>query len=123
MDPRRLGQIIKDLRKQQNLTQSELAERIDVSFQQVQKYEQGKSRITLQRLSAIAEVLQVPTSAFLEEEPLKVSESPGKYEAGRVFHLTEEEAILVRHFRRITSLKVKKGLIGLIKGIVDSGPR
>ncbi len=120
MDPRRLGQIIKDFRKQKNLTQSELAERIDVSFQQVQKYEQGKSRITLQRLSAIAEVLQVPTSAFLEEEPLKISESPGKYEEGQVFHLTGEEAILVRHFRRIKSLKVKKGLIGLIKGIVDS---
>ena len=103
------------------LTQSGLAERLGVSFQQVQKYEQGKSRITLQRLSTIADVLQVPTSAFLEEAPLKVAESPGRYDEGRMFHLTEEEAVLVRYFRRIKSPKLKKRLIGLIKGIVDPG--
>jgi transcriptional regulator with XRE-family HTH domain len=122
MNPKQLGQMIKELRKQQNMTQSELAERINVSFQQVQKYEQGRSRITLQRLGSIADALKVPAGVFLEPQPPQVSEPPGRYEKDRVFHLTDEEAALVRHFRRISNRKVRKALIGLVKGIGDSKP-
>ena len=39
MKKEKLGQKIRKLRNENGLTQSELAEKIDVSFQQIQKYE------------------------------------------------------------------------------------
>jgi transcriptional regulator with XRE-family HTH domain len=43
-----------------------LANRIGVSFQQLQKYERGKNRISPSRLSAIADILEMPVSIFFE---------------------------------------------------------
>lgn len=124
MDPKEIGRRIKEFRKQQDLTQSELAERINVSFQQVQKYEQGQTRITLQRLCSIAEALELPISLFLEEErTLKVSEDPAAYSSGEklLFRLTAEEASFLKQFRKINNQKMRSGLLKLLKGIVESG--
>lgn len=46
------------------LSQTELAQRIGVTFQMVQKYERGTSRIGSGRLQQIAEILDVPVSFF-----------------------------------------------------------
>jgi transcriptional regulator with XRE-family HTH domain len=49
-----------------NLSQSGLASRIGVTFQQVQKYEKGMNRIGASRLQQIAGALQVPVTYFFE---------------------------------------------------------
>ncbi|HYZ43002.1 MAG TPA: helix-turn-helix transcriptional regulator [Stellaceae bacterium] len=46
------------------MTQQTLAESIGVAFQQVHKYETGISRITVGRLSDIADALRVPITYF-----------------------------------------------------------
>ena len=46
------------------MTQKQLAAAIGVSRQQIQKYENGKSRVTCDRLSQIALALGVPESYF-----------------------------------------------------------
>ena len=46
------------------LSQTELADRIGVTFQQVQKYEKGVNRIGAGRLQRISEALEVPISFF-----------------------------------------------------------
>jgi transcriptional regulator with XRE-family HTH domain len=43
---------------QRDLSQSDLAEKLGVSFQQVQKYEKGTNRITVSRLEQIALALE-----------------------------------------------------------------
>jgi transcriptional regulator with XRE-family HTH domain len=53
-------------RKELGLTQADLARAIGVTFQQVQKYENGSSRILAGRLFAISQALQVPVSYFLQ---------------------------------------------------------
>ena len=62
-----VGQKIKQLRKERGFTQMDLADRINVSYQQVQKYEKGDTNLSVQRLSAIAGVLEVPITIFLSE--------------------------------------------------------
>ncbi len=121
MDPRRIGQKIKQLRKQRNLTQMELAERINVSFQQVQKYENGETQITLQRLWAISNALYVPITAFWQDFPQKISEEAGSYSAQEqiVFWLNKEEASFINLYRKIRSKKVKDGIMKLLKGIIE----
>jgi len=39
-----------------------------VTFQQVQKYEKGQNRITAGRLRTVARLLEVPVSAFFEDD-------------------------------------------------------
>ena len=57
---------IKKLRGEKNLTQSQLADKIGVTHQQLQKYEKGTNRISAGRLSAIAKALNKPVSYFFE---------------------------------------------------------
>jgi transcriptional regulator with XRE-family HTH domain len=63
---RHVGLAVRARRKEMGLTQSDLARAIGITFQQVQKYESGHNRIPAGRLSAIAQVLQVPISHFFQ---------------------------------------------------------
>lgn len=55
---------LKEVRKNRGLTQSELAEKIGCTFQQVQKYEKGINRISVPRLALICKVLDVKPEIF-----------------------------------------------------------
>src|SRR3712207_9562411 len=56
------------LRRQSlGMSQTELGEKIGVTFQQIQKYELGTNRIGASRLASIANTLGVPITFFFEE--------------------------------------------------------
>jgi transcriptional regulator with XRE-family HTH domain len=48
------------------MSQMELAEKIGISYQQLQKYEKGINNISISRLKQIADVLKIPISSLLE---------------------------------------------------------
>ena len=48
------------------MTQQQLAEKVGIKFQQIQKYETGMNRISASRLWDIAETLSVPVAYFFE---------------------------------------------------------
>lgn len=54
-------------RKLLNYTQHQVAEAVGVTFQQVQKYEQGVNRISASRLYDLSRVLQVPIAFFFQD--------------------------------------------------------
>ncbi len=62
-----VGKRIRQRRKELGLSQSELANRIGVKFQQVQKYETGVNRVAASRLWNIAETLQVAITYFFND--------------------------------------------------------
>lgn len=62
-----VGERIRQRRLEIGMTQTELAEKINVRFQQVQKYENGLNRVAASRLWRIAEALEVPVNYFFEE--------------------------------------------------------
>ena len=64
---RQVGARIRAKRKVLRITQQDLAARIGVTFQQLQKYEKGRNRIGASRLQRVAEVLDVPVSYFFDE--------------------------------------------------------
>jgi transcriptional regulator with XRE-family HTH domain len=61
-----VGQNIRILRQDRRMSQTELARKIDVTFQQVQKYENGTNRVGSGRLFKIASTFGVPITAFFE---------------------------------------------------------
>jgi transcriptional regulator with XRE-family HTH domain len=63
-----IGRLVRAQRQQLGLSQSDLADRIGVTFQQVQKYENGTNRISIGRLTRIAEALDVPPTFFFARE-------------------------------------------------------
>ncbi|MCB5175263.1 helix-turn-helix domain-containing protein [Microvirga sp. SM9] len=56
-------------RLQLGMSQEDLARALNVTCQQVQKYEKGANRVTAGRLHEIARVLTVPIQFFFEENP------------------------------------------------------
>src|SRR3981081_3692631 len=75
-----LGKRIRLRRVEQHISQSELADKLGVSFQQVQKYEKGVNRVDAARLQQIATGLDVPVTFFFDDDGLGKRASDGKRE-------------------------------------------
>lgn len=61
-----VGKCIKKIRDAKNMSQKKLADLVGITFQQLQKYENGINRIVAGRLYDFSRVLSVPISAFFE---------------------------------------------------------
>jgi len=59
-----VGNAIRALRKRADVSQERLAEAINLTFQQVQKYEKGSNRVSASKLARIARFLNAPIHAF-----------------------------------------------------------
>ena len=64
-----LGRRLRRRRRLMGLTQSQLAEKVGVRFQQVQKYEAGANRISAARLWLFCQALEVDVAYFFEGLP------------------------------------------------------
>jgi transcriptional regulator with XRE-family HTH domain len=111
---REIGMLIREMRKAAGMSQMKLAEKIGVSYQQVQKYEKGASKLSVPRLLQIAEVFGVPVTTFLEDNKVsKVTEAQVAFS-----NINEDEAKLLMLFRRLKRKKLKDGFINMMKDIV-----
>ena len=123
---KKIGLKIKQIRKSWGLSQSELAERIGISFQQIQKYEKGLTRISVMRLLQISEALGVHITAFFEEEEgiPRVSDFPSRYTSGgdppeTIQPFNKEEITLLKLFRRTKNRKVREGILKQLRGVIE----
>ena len=71
---RHVGQQLRIIRIHSNLSQTELGHKVDLSYQQIQKYESGKNRMSASVLYEIANCLNVPVSRFYDGLPQTGSE-------------------------------------------------
>ena len=62
-----IGDSIKYYRKLKNLTQKDLAEKLNLSTSLIQKYENGERKLKIDTLKQISDVLDTPLSVFLNE--------------------------------------------------------
>lgn len=61
-----VGERLKTLREQRKLSQEKIAAAVNVTFQQIQKYERGANRISASRLYHLAHLLDVSVLDFFE---------------------------------------------------------
>lgn len=104
------------------LSQSDLSKAVDVSIQQVQKYEKATNRISSGKLFAFAKFLKVPISYFYEqtEEALSrgaaVAEEQASYDADNEKLVSEKEIMtLVKAFGEISNPQSRKKIVELVK--------
>ncbi|WP_082476967.1 helix-turn-helix transcriptional regulator [Rhizobium sp. Leaf371] len=117
-----VGSRVRVRRKILEMSQTQLAESLGVTFQQVQKYEKGSNRIGASRLQNMAEILSVPISYFFGESALSSIGSDVKTELseGRdltAFVETPEATELNLAFSKIKSPIVRKRIVVLLKSI------
>lgn len=62
-----VGQRVRIRRRWLEMSQTDLAKHLKVTFQQVQKLEKGQSRLVASRLWDLAELLDVPVSYFFDD--------------------------------------------------------
>lgn len=62
-----LGQRVRAARKLHGITQTQLGQALNISFQQIQKYENGSNRISCNTLKNISRALGVPMMDLLGE--------------------------------------------------------
>ena len=62
-----VGKKLKELRTMHRMSQSDVAGKLGLSFQQIQKYETGSNRISASRLYELSNILSVCVSDFFSE--------------------------------------------------------
>lgn len=87
-----VGNRIRLRRQLMGYNQEKLAALLGVSFQQVQKYEQGNNRVSASRLWDISKVLAVPVSFFFDDmDPTVAGQSPRKFQSSDPCSATEDK--------------------------------
>lgn len=105
---REIGERIKKRRKELGISQEKLAEGLNITYQQVQRYENGTNQLNTEKLQVIANILDVPVSYFFEDAGKKVAESEAQYVS------TEEERLL-KYFRKVSKSEYKKCLFTFLQ--------
>jgi transcriptional regulator with XRE-family HTH domain len=115
-----VGQRIRVERLARRMSQTELAERIGITFQQVQKYEKGVNRIGSSRLRRIAEALGIPVAAFFETNP-SATLKDGDTKTSPLDMLAEPGAVRVlRAFTQLPEGPLRRSVLDLLEKMAGS---
>ena len=117
-----VGRRVRSRRLECRLSQTELADRIGVTFQQVQKYEKGVNRIGAGRLQRISEALEVPISFFFGGQPggSSARETSGNAESIFGFMQTSGAVRIVKAFHKIKSRKARQLLVEMAEELAEA---
>jgi len=113
----RVGQSIRAHRLIAGMSQSELADKLGVSFQQVQKYEKGVNRVGAGRLLEVARVFNIQINALFETH---AETSPIGAIAGRApVHLISDKSALklLAAYADITDRGIRRGVSQMVAEI------
>ena len=108
------------------MSQDKLGKALNLTFQQIQKYERGANRIGSSRLYKLSQILDVPVSFFFDEMPPEVTgKAAGFSEGGQqdfeVGQLSRRETLeLVRAYYKIKNPTVRKKLFEMVKALGKS---
>ncbi len=113
-----------------SMSQDKLADALNLTFQQVQKYEKGVNRIGASRLFQIAKILNVPVQFFyddfVQEEEMLVGgfaeNGADDTSASEFMDLlsTPEGVQLCKSFSQIKDVAIRRKLLDLIKTLATS---
>ncbi len=113
-----VGKRIRHRRWMVGMTQQQLAEKVGIKFQQIQKYETGMNRVSASRLWEIGAALTVPVSFFFEGLGSKAQEAEATDLPGDL--LADKEALeLIRSYYAIPETQ-RRRLFDLARVLSDA---
>lgn len=111
------------------LSQEKLAEQVGITFQQIQKYENGANRVSASRLYEFSKVLEIPVNFFFEDygsnENMQGSagfadNEQSAFEGPEDIMRRKETIELIRTYYSIKSPKLRKDLFKLVKSMAEN---
>lgn len=113
-----VGQRIRWRRRELKLTQEKLGDMLELTFQQVQKYEKGVNRISAGRLFEMANVLNVPIGYFYDgaEEHIGASAQLAEVDENAAAPVMDADTLdLIAAFQKITDPSLRKSILQTVK--------
>jgi len=125
-----VGQRLRLRRSIMGVSQTQLAEKVGLTFQAIQKYERGENRISASRLYQFAQILGVPVAYFFDELPGPRGGRDAGAQHPEWLDLSQQEIHeILRAFSNIRHQRLRRSLIRTIKesaalsqGDADAGP-
>jgi transcriptional regulator with XRE-family HTH domain len=118
-----VGKAVRERRITLGLSQTEIADALGLTFQQVQKYEKASNRISASKLYALANILKVPVYYFFQgmdvTNPPGVAESAADYQVDLAAQRDLRE--MSRLLTRIDNPAARRQLLDLAKTLADMG--
>src|SRR5271154_3545814 len=122
-----VGSRVRMRRLMLDMSQTDIANALGLTFQQVQKYEKGANRISASRLQHISQILQVPVPFFFEGAPAASGVRPSAWGTGDApspayvtdFLATSDGLSLVKAFMCINDPKLRRAIVRLVEEIMS----
>jgi len=103
-----VGRQLRSIRLLRGLTQEKLAESINLTFQQLQKYERGANRISASRMYQLSQILGISPSLFFDGlEQSSTRKIPA---------LNKEQVALIQHYQEAPQ-QIRKAVLTFLKSM------
>lgn len=124
----KVGMQLRQRRSLLGLSQEKLAEQVGITFQQIQKYENGANRISASRLYEFSKVLDIPVSFFFENTGDATSRAANgfaeneqaAFEGAEDVMKRKETLELIRVYYSISNPKLRKDLFKLVRSMAEN---
>jgi transcriptional regulator with XRE-family HTH domain len=109
-----VGRRVRIRRQQLNMSQTDLANQLKLTFQQVQKYEKGTNRVSCSRLVEMAKAMKCSVTMLLPDEGKKVDS-----QAPLIDGIGNDKVAfrMVEAFKEIEDIATRRKLLGLVQAI------
>lgn len=119
---KRVGEMLRERRINLGLSQQKLAEKVGVTFQQVQKYERGVNRVSASRLQQLSNALEVSVGYFFDNDNVTGKKAIGFGEKSQKDFTpknstAEEVKALLVAFDAIKDAKIRKQILEMAKSL------
>jgi transcriptional regulator with XRE-family HTH domain len=105
-------------RQRANISQTALGKHLGVSFQQVQKYENGTNRVSAATLIKISRALNVPVGELMVLESPQAPVAGSSKDLAR-FAKSSEGRSLIHGFMAINDPLLRRHIVGLVKALAS----
>lgn len=114
-----VGARVRMRRKMLNMSQTNLGDAVDLTFQQIQKYEKGSNRIGSSRLQQFSNILQAPISFFFEGLTSDRPDQVGIPADLVVLFSTTDGLKLAASFQKIKNRSTRRQIVELVEAIAS----
>jgi transcriptional regulator with XRE-family HTH domain len=120
-----VGGRVRMRRVEAEMSQQVLGSHVDLTFQQIQKYEKGMNRIGASRLQQIGKILKVPAAYFFEGAPggWEPAGTGGDRTSNTFLEFlgTRDGQSLVGAFSRIPDVKLRHSVVDIVERLAATG--
>ncbi|EJJ31577.1 helix-turn-helix domain-containing protein [Rhizobium sp. CF142] len=115
-----VGKTIRIQRLLRKVSQTELGDRVGVTFQQIQKYEKGSNRVSASMLVEIAGALSVDVRTFFDDLTAPAANANDNPAPSEEFIISREGVQLNAAFFSIKNEQLRKKILKLVQAIAST---